>query len=126
MQRFIRTSIATAALLAAAPAAFAATFASGVLQATSGSRLVCMVTNLGTTTLPVEVILVHTSGGGISFGGDCLTGEIAPWASCEMHSQPGVANSGHCRVSAPGTKVRASLLVVNGANVVTSSLPLTK
>jgi hypothetical protein len=126
MRRFIRTSIATAALLVATPA-LSATLASGVLRATAGSQLICMVTNVGQTPLPADVYLLDAATGGvIAVGGDCYTGELAPWASCEMHTQVGVAKSGHCRVEAPGSKVRASLLVVNGAGVVTSSLPLTK
>lgn len=86
MQPF-RSFIATATFLMAAPA-FAVTLASGVLESTAGSQLVCQITNLGTTTLSAEAYLLRsTDGVQLAFGGSCGSGQIAPGSTCDLYSQ---------------------------------------
>jgi hypothetical protein len=116
---------AVSALLIALPAR-AGTLASGVLQATDGSLLLC-VTNLDTKPLDVAPQLLDVLGTNIASADSCAGTPVAPGTSCTVNTNINGGHIGYCRVDAKGTKVRGSLLVINdGSRVVTSSLPLIK
>src|SRR4029453_14893773 len=122
--------LAGAALLAAmSPAAHAADLFTAPVTNTGSNQIVCGIVNAGTKPIEVSATARRTDNGSdISLGSGCPASPatLAPGAGCFALASTG--NSGYCHFTASSSKVRAALLVRNGADtsVILSTLPATK
>src|SRR5262245_15726501 len=122
--------LAGAALLAAmSPAAHAVELFTAPVTNTGGNQIVCSIVNAGTKPIEVSATPRKTvDGSDLSLGAGCPASPatLAPGAGCLTLASTG--NSGYCHFTATSSKVRAALLIRNGADVsdILSTLPATK
>ena len=124
----LASALALAAALAPVVPAWAATFSSPLLTVPGGGGLGrCTVSNVGTAPVNLTGTLYDVSGNvKAPLGNECVdvyAGVLPAGVSCNIIVGSGTVR---CVIDASPSKVRAVLVVTNGAGDITASEPATK
>ena len=124
-----RQTIATAALIAAlAPAARATELYTATTQASDGTIMRCIVTNVSTSPVSVSASIQDGAGNDLKNSGNCFGSPavLDPGQFCFIDSGIPGWKMGYCHFTTSSSKVRAALEILGNAGVITSTIPATK
>ena len=105
--------------------AHAGTYSTPILYHNSGNPVDCYVTNVGTTPIRFAVTLYNDAGGVVTPTFDFCLGDTLPaGATCRVNLTAGGFT--RCTVEASSSKVRANMVIYDGASNIIGSAVATK